>query len=95
MGGRNRGVRYLALRQVECLVDARIAPSVDDPYDNVLAQSVIGLCKTEVIRRRRPWMHVEPVARPWRGRHAKCTTGRVREGEAYAAFMLTTPSPGG
>jgi transposase InsO family protein len=29
--------------------------TVGDSYDNALAESVIGLFKTEVIRRRGPW----------------------------------------
>jgi len=35
--------------------------SVGDSYDNVLAESVIGLFKTEVIRRREPWRGLEDV----------------------------------
>ena len=33
--------------------------SVGDSYDNALAESVIGLYKTEVIRRKGPWRGVE------------------------------------
>ncbi len=36
--------------------------SVGDPYDNALAETVIGLFKTEVIRRRGPWHHAAAVA---------------------------------
>ncbi len=60
----DRGVQYLALRYTERLADAGIAPSVGtvgDSYDNALAESVIGLYKTEVIRRQGPWRHVEAV----------------------------------
>jgi transposase InsO family protein len=60
----DRGVQYLALRYTERLVTAGIAPSVGtvgDSYDNALAESVIGLYKTEVIRRQGPWRHVEAV----------------------------------
>ena len=32
-----------------------------DSYDNALAESVIGLYKTDVINRRRPWRAVEAV----------------------------------
>jgi transposase InsO family protein len=56
--------QYLALRYTERLADARIAPSVGtvgDSYDNALAESVIGLFKTEVIRRQGPWRHIEAV----------------------------------
>ena len=35
--------------------------SVGDSYDNALAESVIGLFKTEVIRSRGPWRNVEGV----------------------------------
>ena len=46
------------------LADAGIAPSVGsrgDSYDNALAESVIGLFKTEVIRRCGPWRNLEAV----------------------------------
>jgi putative transposase len=46
------------------LADAGIAPSVGsrgDSYDNALAESVIGLFKTEVIRRLGPWRNREAV----------------------------------
>jgi transposase InsO family protein len=36
-------------------------PHVGDSYDNALAESVIGLFKTEVIRRRGPWRNVDAV----------------------------------
>jgi transposase InsO family protein len=32
-----------------------------DSYDNALAESIIGLFKTEVIRRLGPWRHLEAV----------------------------------
>jgi transposase InsO family protein len=35
--------------------------SVGDSYDNALAETVIGLFKTEVIRRARPWRSLEAV----------------------------------
>ena len=35
--------------------------SVGDFYDNALAESVIGLFKTEVIRRLGPWRNLEDV----------------------------------
>ena len=46
------------------LADAGIAPSVGsrgDAYDNALAESVMALFKTEVIRRRGPWRTLEDV----------------------------------
>ena len=35
--------------------------SIGDSYDNALAESVNGLYKTELIRRRSPWRHAEHV----------------------------------
>jgi len=35
--------------------------SVGDSYDNALAESIIGLFKTEVIRRLGPWRNMEDV----------------------------------
>ena len=32
-----------------------------DAYDNALAETIIGLFKTEVIRRRGPWRHIDAV----------------------------------
>jgi transposase InsO family protein len=60
----DRGVQYLSIRYTERLAEAGIEPSVGsigDSYDNALAESVIGLYKTEVIRRRGPWRHLEAV----------------------------------
>jgi len=60
----DRGTQYLSMRYTNRLADAGIAPSVGsrgDSYDNALAESVIGLFKTEVIRRKGPWRHVEAV----------------------------------
>ena len=34
---------------------------VGDSYDNALAESIIGLYKTEVIRQHGPWRHLEAV----------------------------------
>jgi len=60
----DRGVQYLSIRYTERLVEAGIEPSVGsvgDSYDNAMAESVIGLFKTEVIRRRGPWRQIEDV----------------------------------
>jgi len=60
----DRGVQYLSIRYTERLAEAGIEPSVGskgDSYDNALAESVIGLFKTEVIRRRGPWRTLEDV----------------------------------
>ena len=60
----DRGTQYLSMRYTDRLADAGIAPSVGsrgDSYDNALAESIIGLFKTEVIRRLGPWRHLEAV----------------------------------
>jgi putative transposase len=60
----DRGTQYLSMRYTDRLTDAGIDPSVGsrgDSYDNALAESVIGLFKTEVIQRQGPWRHVEAV----------------------------------
>ena len=60
----DRGVQYLSIRYSERLAEAGIAPSVGsrgDSYDNALAESVIGLYKTELIRKRGPWKSIEDV----------------------------------
>jgi transposase InsO family protein len=54
----------LSMRYTERLADAGIEPSVGsrgDSYDNALAESVIGLFKTEVIRRHGPWRSLDTV----------------------------------
>jgi hypothetical protein len=56
--------QYVAIRYTERLLEAGIEPSVGsvgDSYDNALAETIIGLFKTEVIRRRRPWRSLEAV----------------------------------
>lgn len=60
----DQGVQYLSMRYTDRLADADIAPSVGsrgDAYDNALAETVIGLYKTEVIRRKGPWRSLEAV----------------------------------
>jgi transposase InsO family protein len=60
----DRGVQYLSIRYTERLADAGIEASVGsvgDSYDNALAETVIGLYKTEVIHRGSPWRHAEQV----------------------------------
>jgi transposase InsO family protein len=60
----DRGVQYLSIRYTDRLAEAGIEPSVGttgDSYDNALAETVIGLYKTEEIRRRGPWKTIEDV----------------------------------
>jgi transposase InsO family protein len=60
----DRGCQYLSIRYTERLTAAGAEPSVGsvgDSYDNALAESIIGLYKTEVIHPRGPWRHLEAV----------------------------------
>jgi putative transposase len=60
----DRGVQYLSIRYIERLADAGAVTSVGsrgDSYDNALAETTIGLFKTEVIARRGPWRSVTQV----------------------------------
>jgi len=60
----DRGSQYLSIRYTERLAEAGAVPSVGsvgDSYDNALAETIIGLFKTEVIHRRGPWRHLDGV----------------------------------
>ena len=60
----DRGVQYVSIKYTERLAAAGVEPSVGsvgDSYDNALAETVIGLFKAEVIRRRGPWRGLEAV----------------------------------
>ena len=90
----DRGVQYVSTRYTERLAQAGIEPSVGsrgDSYDNASAESIIGLYKTEVVRRRGPWRGLEDVefaTLEWvhwynnattLGADRKCLPGRVRD----------------
>jgi transposase InsO family protein len=60
----DRGSQYVSIRYTERLAEAGIDPSVGsvgDSYDNALAESVIGLFKTEIIHWLGPWKSFEAV----------------------------------
>jgi putative transposase len=60
----DRGVQYLAIVYTERLAEEGAVTSVGSPgdsYDNALAESVIGLYKSELIFNRGPWRTVEDV----------------------------------
>ena len=57
-------MQYLSIKYTERLAAAGIEPSVGsvgDSYDNALAETVIGLLKTEVIHHQGPWRSLEAV----------------------------------
>jgi putative transposase len=56
--------QYLSIRDTERLAEAGAVTSVGsrgDSYDNALAETIIGLYKTELIRRCRPWKGIDQV----------------------------------
>jgi putative transposase len=60
----DRGSQYLSIRYTERLAEAGAVTSVGskgDSYDNALAETMIGLYKTELIRRRGPWKGIDDV----------------------------------
>ena len=63
--------QYLAIRYTERLAEAGAVRSVGsrgDSYDNALAETVVRLYKTELIRRRGPWRtleHLELATAEW------------------------------
>lgn len=60
----DRGSQYVSIRYTERLAAAGIEASVGsrgDAYDNALAESVIGLFKTEVIRHAGPWRSLDDI----------------------------------
>jgi transposase InsO family protein len=60
----DRGSQYVSIKYTERLAEAGLEPSVGsvgDSYDNALAETIIGLFKTEVIHRRGPWKSFDAV----------------------------------
>ena len=60
----DHGVQYLSVAYSEHLDAAGIKPStgaVGSSYDNALAESIIGLYKTELIKPRRPWKGIDDL----------------------------------
>jgi putative transposase len=60
----DRGSQYLSIRYTERLAGAGAVVSVGsrgDSYDNALAETIIGLYKTELTRRHGPWKGIDEV----------------------------------
>jgi putative transposase len=55
--------QYTSIRFSERLAEAGIQPSVRavGSYDNALAETINGLCKTELIKPAKPWRTIEDV----------------------------------
>ena len=60
----DRGVQYLSIRYTERLAENGVVASVGsrgDSYDNALAESIISLYKTELVRNRGPWRGLDDL----------------------------------
>ena len=99
----DRGGQYLAIRYTERLAEAGAVTSVGsrgDSYDNALAESTIGLYKTELICRRGPWRSLDDVelaTLEWvdwynhRRLHSACDHRPPAEYEAALTPAVSTP----
>jgi len=97
------GSQYTSIRYTERLAEAGARPSigsVGDSYDNAMAESIIGLFKTEVIRRRGPWRgldDVEIATLEWvdwfNNRRLFEALGNIPPAEAEANHYRTDVSP--
>jgi putative transposase len=84
-------VQYVSTKYTERLAAARIEPSVGsvgDSYDNALAETVIGLFKTEGIHRQGPWRSLEAVE------VATLTLGLLLKAAASLSGLLACCSQG-
>jgi putative transposase len=92
----DRGVQYLAIRYTERLEEAGAIASVGsrgDSYDNALAETVNGLFKAELIRRRGPWRTADQVELAtaawvewWNQRRLHSARGHVPPAEYEAMY---------
>ena len=99
----DRGVQYVSIKYTERLKDAGLEPSVGsvgDSYDNALAETINGLYKTEVIRRRGPWRNLEAVefaTLEWvewfNNRRLLEPIGNIPPAEAEARYYATLEEP--
>jgi putative transposase len=60
----DRGTQYLSIRYTERLAQNGVVSSVGsrgDSYDNALAETIIGLYKTELVRNKGPWRGLDDL----------------------------------
>lgn len=92
----DRGGQFLSVRYTERLADVQAVVSVGsrgDSYDNALAESVIGLYKTEVVNQKKPWRTVDELELAtarwvewWNQRRLHGSVGDVPPAEFEAAY---------
>jgi len=99
------GSQYLSIRYTTTLSEAGVdcsAGTIGDSYDNALAETVIGLYKTELVRRHGPWRdlhHLELATLDWvdwynnRRIHGWC--GNIPPAEYEAIYYNQHQAPGG
>jgi putative transposase len=90
----DRGSQYLAIRYTARLEEAGMASSVGskgNSYDNALAETINGLYKAELIRRRGPWRTAAQVERAtaewvawWNNQRLHGSCGRMPPAEYEA-----------
>jgi putative transposase len=100
----DRGVQYLAIRYTERLADAGAVCSVGsrgDSYDNALAESVIGLYKTEAVKKQGPWRSFEQLELAtarwvdwYNNRRLHTSIGDVPPAEFEAAYYASSTTVG-
>ena len=96
----NRGSQYVSIRYTGRLAKAGIEASVGtvgDAYDNALAETINGLYKTEVIRRRSSWKTIDEVEMEtlkwvdwFNNRHLPEPIGNIPPAEAEEACLMQT-----
>ena len=83
----DRGSQYLSICYCERLAEAKAQPSVGsvgDSYDNALAETIIGLCETDVIHRRGPGCIWTPWnTQRWNGSTDSITVGSWSRSAIY------------
>jgi putative transposase len=92
----DRGVQYLSIRYTERVAEAGGVSSVGsrgDSFDNALAESVIGLYKTELVRNKGPWRGLDDIEIGtlewvdwWNNRRLLEPIGMISSAEAEVAY---------
>jgi putative transposase len=92
----DRGVQFLSIRYTERVAEIGAVTSVGsrgDSYDNALAESIIGLYKTECVRNPGPWRGLDDLELGslewidwWNHRRLLEPVGMIPPAEAEAAF---------
>ena len=95
----DRGVQYLSIRYAERLAQVGAVASVGsagDSYDNALAESTIGLYKTELVSNRGPWRGLDDLELAtlewvdwWNHRRLHSALGMVPPAEFEERFTQT------